>query len=52
VGDRLQIAGTSMRFALLGQDKYRLAATARYRLGAYDESDSPYLAGWATVKAP
>jgi outer membrane protein len=45
VGNRLQIGGPSLRYALLGQDKYRLAAAARYRVGAYDESDSPYLAG-------
>lgn len=45
VGNRLQIGGPSLRYALLGQDKHRLAAAARYRVGAYDESDSPYLSG-------
>lgn len=45
VGNRLQLAGPSLRYALLGQDRYRLAATAHYRVGAYDESDSPYLGG-------
>ena len=45
VGNRLQVTGPSLRYALLGQGRYRLAAAARYRVGAYDESDSPHLAG-------
>lgn len=55
VGNRLQATGPSLRYALLGQDRFRLAASARYRVGAYDESDSPWLQGMgdrdATVMA-
>ena len=45
VGERLQWFGPSLRFTLVGSDRLRLAATGTYRLRAYEESDSPVLAG-------
>jgi MipA family protein len=44
-GERLQIFGPRIQFGLVGADKLRLAATGRYRIGVYDEDDSPYLQG-------
>lgn len=44
-GSNLQWFGPSLRYGLVGQDRLRLAATASYRLRAYDEDDSPALAG-------
>ena len=45
VGERLQWLGPSLRFGLVGSGKLRLAAAAEYRVGAYEEADSPFLAG-------
>ena len=45
VGERLQWLGPTLRFGLLGSDKLRIAAAAEYRVGAYEEADSPFLAG-------
>ncbi|GAA5525545.1 hypothetical protein Maes01_02115 [Microbulbifer aestuariivivens] len=44
-GERLQWVGPNLRFGVAGSDKLRLAVTASYRVGAYEESDSPALAG-------
>jgi outer membrane protein len=44
-GERLQLFGPGLRFGLLGSDNLRLAATASYRIGAYEEGDSPALRG-------
>ncbi len=44
-GDRLQMLGTSLRFGLVGSGDLRLAATARYRIGVYEEDDSHVLRG-------
>jgi len=44
-GERLQWFGPTLRYSLVGSDQLRLAATASYRLRAYEESDSPVLAG-------
>jgi outer membrane protein len=44
-GSRLQWFGPSLRYGLLGNDRLRLAATARYRLRPYEEDDDPALAG-------
>ena len=44
-GSRLQWFGPSVRYGLIGSDRLRLAATASYRLRAYEEDDSPALAG-------
>lgn len=45
VGERLQWLGPSLRFGLVGSDRLRLALAAEYRVGVYEESDSPFLAG-------
>ncbi|MCF7973144.1 MAG: MipA/OmpV family protein [Phycisphaerae bacterium] len=45
IGDRFQILGPSVRLGLLGSGKTRLAATLAYRIGVYEENDSPYLQG-------
>ena len=44
-GERLQVLGTGLRFGLLGSGDLRLAATARYRIGVYEEGDSRTLQG-------
>lgn len=49
-GDNLQWFGPSLRYGLVGNDRLRLAATASYRLRAYDEDDSPALAGMGDRK--
>ncbi|MBT8106857.1 MAG: MipA/OmpV family protein [Gammaproteobacteria bacterium] len=45
IGERLQWLGPTLRFGLVGSGKLRLAAAAEYRVGAYEEADSPFLAG-------
>lgn len=45
IGERLQWLGPTLRFGLAGSGKLRLAAAAEYRVGAYEEADSPFLAG-------
>lgn len=45
VGERFQLVGPSLSVGILGSGKTRLAATLNYRLGAYEEDDSPYLQG-------
>lgn len=45
VGERLQWLGPSLRFGLAGSDTLRLALAAEYRIGVYEEADSPALAG-------
>ena len=44
-GERLQINGPRMQLSIVGTGNLRLAATARYRIGVYDEDDSVYLQG-------
>ncbi|WGL17337.1 MipA/OmpV family protein [Microbulbifer bruguierae] len=44
-GERLQWVGPSLRYGLLGSDRFRLAVNASYRVGAYEEVDSPILMG-------
>jgi outer membrane protein len=44
-GERLQWLGPNLQYGLLGSGKWRLAASAAYRIGAYEEGDSPVLAG-------
>lgn len=44
-GERLQWVGPSLRYGLWGSDKFRFAVNATYRVGAYEESDSPILVG-------
>lgn len=44
-GERLQVLGPFLSYGIAGSDRLRLAATARYRIGAYEESESPALTG-------
>jgi MipA family protein len=50
IGERVQILGPVGQVGLYGWPRLRLAATARYRLGAYDADDSPYLVGMGDRK--
>lgn len=45
VGERLQWFGPALRYGIAGTGRVRLAAAAEYRIGAYEEADSPALAG-------
>ena len=45
VGERLQWLGPSLRFGVAGSNRLRLALAAEYRIGVYEEGDSPVLAG-------
>ena len=45
VGERLQWLGPSLRFGIAGSNRLRLALAAEYRIGVYEEADSPVLAG-------
>ena len=44
-GERLQWLGPTVQYSLLGTGWWRLAASASYRIGVYEESDSTALAG-------
>ena len=44
-GERLQWVGPNLQYGIVGSGKARLALSASYRLGAYEEDDSPVLAG-------
>jgi len=44
-GERLQWLGPNVQYGIAGSGKARLALSASYRLGAYEENDSPVLAG-------
>lgn len=44
-GERLQWLGPNLQYGLLGSGRWRLAASASYRIGTYEESDSPILSG-------
>ncbi|NLG34294.1 MAG: DUF2141 domain-containing protein [Lentisphaerae bacterium] len=50
IGERIQLLGPVAQAGLIHWPKIRLAATARYRLGAYDEDDSRYLEGMGDRK--
>ncbi len=50
IGERLQVLGPMAQFGLAHWRVVRLAATARYRLGAYDEDDSEFLKGMGNRK--
>ena len=45
IGDRIQIVGPGIRASLPGSKKSRLAASLSYRMGVYEEKDSPALQG-------
>lgn len=44
-GARLQWLGPNIQYGLAGTGWWRLAASASYRIGVYEEDDSPALAG-------
>ena len=44
-GERLQWLGPNVRYGLVGTGPWRLAASASYRIGVYEEKDSSALAG-------
>jgi outer membrane protein len=44
-GERLQWLGPNVQYGLAGTGRWRLAASASYRIGVYEESDSSALAG-------
>ena len=44
-GERLQWLGPNVQYGILGTGALRLAASASYRVGVYEEDDSPALAG-------
>ena len=50
IGERVQILGPGGQVGLTSWKGTRLAATARYRLGAYDEDDSEFLEGMGDRK--
>ena len=50
IGSRFQIVGPYLQLGLVGSNKLRLAATAKYRIGAYEESESDYLTGMGDRK--
>ena len=44
-GERLQWLGPNVQYGVAGSGKFRLAVSASYRIGAYEEDDSPILEG-------
>mgnify|MGYP001827782313 FL=1 len=44
-GERLQVFGPRIQFGIAGSGKLRLALAGQYRIGVYQEEDSPFLAG-------
>ena len=50
IGERIQVLGPVAQAGLVQWPKIRLASTARYRLGAYDEDDSRHLEGMGDRK--
>lgn len=50
IGERLQVLGPYAQAGLASGKGMRLAATARYRLGAYEEDDSAFLEGMGDRK--
>ena len=50
IGERVQILGPGGQVGLISWNEVRLAATGRYRLGAYDEEDSEFLEGMGDRK--
>ncbi len=49
-GERVQIYGPRIQIGLVGSGNLRLAATGSYRMGAYKESKSDFLAGMGNRK--
>lgn len=49
-GERVQIYGPRIQIGLAGRGSLRLAATGRYRFGAYKENESDFLEGMGNRK--
>lgn len=45
IGERLQVFGPRFQYGIAGSGKLRLALAGQYRIGVYQEEDSPVLAG-------
>jgi len=45
IGERLQIFGPQFQYGIAGSGKLRLALAGQYRIGVYQEEDSPLLVG-------
>jgi len=45
IGERLQVFGPRFQYGIAGSGKLRLALAGQYRIGVYEEHDSPALAG-------
>ena len=45
IGERLQVFGPRFQYGLASSGKLRLALAGQFRIGVYDEEDSPVLAG-------
>ena len=45
IGERLQVFGPRLQWGLAGSGKLRLALAGQYRIGVYEEQDSPWLTG-------
>lgn len=43
IGDRLQVFGPRIQWSLASSKKLRLALAGQYRIGVYEEKDSPFL---------
>ncbi len=50
-GESLQVYGPYVQWGIAGSGKYRLALTGNYRIGVYEENESPYLAGMGDREA-
>lgn len=50
-GERIQVLGPFVQVGIAGTGKLRLAALASYRIGVYEEDDSPYLSGMGDRKS-
>lgn len=44
-GERLQWLGPNVQYSLVGTGRWRIAGSASYRIGVYEEDDSPALLG-------
>jgi len=51
IGERLQVYGPSFQIGLADGPRLRFAATGRYRIGAYEEDGSEFLAGMGDRKS-
>ena len=45
VGEKLQWFGPNLRYGIYGSGQFRLAVSGSYRIGSFEQDDSPILAG-------